>query len=89
MMPRSVMGLLCCWPRFSKQAAGSIWRMIPHCIMWSLWRERNARCFEGSEKSIHDLKMLFLYTLLEWAAALGFIPYSPLLDFINFCSFAL
>ena len=62
-MPRTVMGLLFCWPQLSKRAVGSIWCMIPHCIMWSLWRERNARCFEGCEKTIHDLKKLFLYTL--------------------------
>ncbi len=62
-MPRTVMGLLFCWPRLSKRAVGSIWCMIPHCIMWSLWRERNARCFEWCEKTIHDLKKLFLYTL--------------------------
>ena len=70
-------------------AVGSIWHMIPHCIMWSLWRERNARCFEGCEKTIQDLKKHFLCTLLEWAAASGFISDSPMLDFVNFCSFSL
>jgi hypothetical protein len=23
-----------------------VWRMVPHCVMWCLWRERNARHFE-------------------------------------------
>ena len=30
--------------------------MIPHCIMWILWRERNSRTFEGCERTIQDLK---------------------------------
>uniref|UniRef100_A0A2N9G3X9 Reverse transcriptase zinc-binding domain-containing protein n=1 Tax=Fagus sylvatica TaxID=28930 RepID=A0A2N9G3X9_FAGSY len=74
-MPRSVMGLLLCWPRLSKRANGIIRGMIPHCIMWSLWRERNSRSFEGREKPLLDLKQSVLNTLLEWAAAMGLIPW--------------
>ena len=88
-MPSSVLGLLNSWPRLSKRASGSIWRSLPHCIMWSLWRERNAKSFEGCEKNIHDSKKFFLYTLMEWAVALGVISCYSLLDFIELCSFTL
>ncbi len=34
----------------------------PHCIMWTIWRERNHRTFEDEEKSIdsiQDMKNIF------------------------------
>jgi hypothetical protein len=85
-MPRRVMDLLFCWPGLPKQKAGDIWRLIPHCIMWCLWRERNARCFEDCELPIQDLKNLVLNTLWKWAAAQGLVSGSSLLDFIDTCS---
>jgi hypothetical protein len=86
-MPRSVMGLLLCWPRLSKRANGIIRGMIPHCIMWSLWRERNSRSFEGREKPLLDLKQSVLNTLLEWAAAMGLIPCYSLIFAPLLCNF--
>ena len=46
-MPRDVMELLFCWPQFPQRVPGNIWNIIPHCLTWILWRERNARIFEG------------------------------------------
>jgi hypothetical protein len=88
-MPRRVMDLLHCWPGLTKQKAGDIWRLIPNCIMWCLWRERNSRCFEGCEMPIQDLKNFVLNTLWKWAAAQGLVSGSSLLDFIDTCSFSL
>ena len=88
-MPRRVMDLLHCWPKLNRQIAGEIWGLIPHCIMWCLWRERNARCFEGCEMSIQDLKKFVLNTIWEWAAAQGLVSGYSLLDFIGTCSFTL
>ena len=36
-----------------------IWKADPHCIICCLWQERNTRSFEGCERSILDLKLLF------------------------------
>ena len=88
-MPRRVTDLLYCWPGLPKQKAGDIWRLIPHCIMWCLWRERNARCFEDCEMPIQDLKNFVLNTLWKWAAAQGLVSGSSLLDFIDTCSVSL
>ena len=88
-MPRRVMDLLHCWPRITRWTVGDIWGLIPHCIMWCLWRERNAWCFEGCEMPIQDLKKFVLNTLWEWAAAQGLVSGYSLLEFIGTCSFTL
>ena len=59
-MPRTVLGLLGCWQgNFGRHWIGYIWSIIPHCLMWCLWWERNCRCFEDYENSIPDLKLFF------------------------------
>jgi hypothetical protein len=46
-MPRRVVELLACWKRrFSQNDLNVVWNVIPSCLMWCIWRERNARSFE-------------------------------------------
>ena len=59
-MPHSVLGLLGCWQgSFGRHRNGYIWSIVPHGLMWCLWRERNSHCFEDIERSIPDLKLFF------------------------------
>ena len=65
-MPCSVVELIACWSgKFIRIKTKVLWRMLLHCLMWFIWRERNTRTFEGNERSIHELKLLFLQTLFE------------------------
>jgi hypothetical protein len=32
-----------------------VWRMAPLCLMWNIWSERNARCFEDKEMTTAEL----------------------------------
>jgi hypothetical protein len=86
-MPRGVGDLLSCWhgPR-SKSEAGKIWKMMPHCLMWCIWQERNDRTFNGVEKSIPALKFHLLHTLLSWAKATHLDSSCSLFDMIDYCS---
>ena len=61
--------------------------MIHHCLMWGIWRKRNAHTFEGDERSIHDLKRLFLQTLYEWTNASGVFTFDSLVDLLDCCNF--
>ena len=43
-----------------------IWRLVPLCVMWCLWREWNARSFECNESGMIELRKLTLHTLFSW-----------------------
>jgi len=32
------------------------WKMAPACIWWTIWKERNQRCFEGKKSNILKIK---------------------------------
>ena len=63
-----------------------IWKVVPHWLVWCLWRERTARSFEGCELSIINLKMQFLQTLFDRMLAIGLFSFSSFLEFLDSCS---
>jgi hypothetical protein len=59
-MPCQVRMLVDCWQGgLGRQRNSLIWKVIPHCLMWCLWRERNLRSFEDLEMCSQDLKLFF------------------------------
>ena len=36
----------------------NIWNLIPGCLMWIVWLERNRHSFEDNEKTLDELKVL-------------------------------
>ena len=87
-MPWKTIDLLACWQgSFGRHQHLEIWKCIPHCLMWCLWRERNSRSFEGIEKNVADLKLLVLRTLFEWVSASCHFPCTTFLEFLDLCSF--
>ena len=45
-MPKQVIEVFCCWQgSMGRHQNLVIWKAIPHCLMWCIWRERNARIF--------------------------------------------
>ena len=86
-MLRRVIDLFVCWQRrLGSQQRSVIWRAVPHCLMWCIWKERNARTFEGCEKSIVELKLYFMRCLSEWLLATGSFSFSNLFEFLDLCS---
>jgi hypothetical protein len=68
-MPWGVANLLRSWWSGGRTRSVVVWKMIPLCIMWCLWFERNERFFEDSERSLEDLLHFFLTTLFTWTEA--------------------
>ena len=84
-MPCKVSDLLACWRRRAGSSKDVIWNAIPSCLMWLIWRERNRRAFEDSERHFMELKLTFLHTIVEWMAAMSSQPALSLLHFIDGC----
>jgi hypothetical protein len=68
-MPSSVLDLCACQCSSGKTRSAVVWKMVPICIFWSIWRERNNRCFEDLESSLEEILASLLYSLYSWTAA--------------------
>jgi hypothetical protein len=87
-MPKGVEDLLACWAgRCGKGEAASLWKIIPHCLIWTIWCERNARTFTGVEATVPALKFSFLQTLFEWTTTLNIAHSETMADMLDLCSF--
>ena len=84
-MPMSVVELLACWQgQFGRHRNRYIWIVVPHCLIWCIWKKRNSRCFEDSDCSMPDLKLLSFRTLIYvWRNQ----PFSSILDLLDLCNF--
>lgn len=45
-------------------------KMVPICILWCLWQERNNQTFKDKERSFEKLISIFLRTSFLWAIAI-------------------
>ena len=87
-MPHGVFDLFSSWQgSFGGHRSIDLWRAVPHCVLWCIWRERNSRCFEGKDRSISEIKSLLLHTLLEWSSSFNLFPCSNLLEMLDLCNF--
>ena len=87
-MPCKVIQLWVAWQIRSADLRNmAIWRMVPHCVIWCLWRERNARLFEVCESSMVDIKLLFFQTLYAWVNSVGVFSINSVTELIDHCCF--
>ena len=84
-MPKNVRELIEGWHVFNHHQI-RIWNAVPHCIMWSLWREQNSRIFEDKELNIEDLKLQFFLTLFESMKATNVSSCDSFQDFLISCN---
>jgi hypothetical protein len=77
-----VIELLACWRgQLGSRSVLDAWRMSPLCLMWCIWRERNARCFEDREISVEELKNILVKSLYTWTKAYNISQFSNFSDF--------
>ena len=50
--PATVSDLLFGWHNCWGKQSSLIWNLVAHCIMWTIWWERNCRIFEDKEHSV-------------------------------------
>ena len=88
-VPYIVVSLLFAWRNWLGNYSSNVWNMVPVCLMWLEWKERNARTFEGIERPIELLKTSLAGTLFEWSHIWGLTHCISLFDFLIFDRFAI
>ena len=87
-MPRSVLELFEAQQgKFARHRHIDVWKLVPHCLIWCIWHERNARSFEGCERSLLEIKSFFLHTLFEWSVIFSHFSCSSFPIFLDSCTF--
>jgi hypothetical protein len=82
-----VIDLMACWKgQRGNKMVMEVWRMAPLCLMWTIWREKNSRCFEDTELTRAELSNRFLKLLFLWAGALNIPQVSSMEQFAELCS---
>jgi hypothetical protein len=82
-----VLDLMACWKgQKGNKMVMKVWRMAPLCLMWTIWKERNARCFEDKELTMAELSNRFLKLLFLWAGVLNIPQVSNMQQFVEVCS---
>ena len=83
-MPKHTSELLKSWVRRGgSKSQRRWWRLIPSCIWWSAWKERNGRCFENRYNSIHKVKWNCIVSLFFWCKQLCIVDTDQIVDLIG------
>ena len=80
-LPAKVLDLLFGWFNGLGKHSSDIWNLVPHCLMWSVWHERNSRIFEDKEQSLLHMQESFVGRLYNCSRSWGFTTTSSLPEF--------
>ena len=61
-LPKRVIDLLASWRNWLGKCSSNVWNLVPHCMMWIIWRERNNCIFE--DLVLFGDKLLTLFATL-------------------------
>ena len=82
--PERVKEALFCWQgSFVGKKRKKLWKSIPLCIFWTVWKERNRLAFRGGFLAIQTLKNSFVCNLWSWAKLYRGEESSSLLGFLE------
>jgi hypothetical protein len=79
----TVAELLFSWWNGLGRHSSDIWNLVPACLMWSIWKERNQRIFEDVFKADNQLLEGFILNLFDWSKAWGFSSCTSIPEFIS------
>ena len=82
-MSGSVLDHVAGWRNWFGKHYSEVWNLVPACVMWSLWRERNNRTFEDVELSTTKLIESCMGSLFEWSRGWGFSTASSVGGFLD------
>ncbi len=71
-LPEKVVDLLFGWRNWFGKHSSEVWNLVPLCLIWTVWHERNKHTFEDTEHSGTKLLELFYGILFDCSRAWGF-----------------
>jgi hypothetical protein len=80
--PNSIKYLLYEWFNSFGKHESEIWKLVPLCLLWTVWCERNKRTFDDMEHSPSKLVELFFGLLFDWVQVGGLTLMNSLADFV-------
>ena len=83
-LPKTVSSLLFACRNWFGKYLSTIWNMVPACLMWVVWIERNTCTFEENERTLDLLKALLFGTLFKWARVWGFTNCISISEFLHY-----
>ena len=77
-LPNRVLNLLFGWWNWFGKKSSGVWNLIPSCLMWTIWRERNNRTLSTRkllwiETTMDKLSEIFFGVLYDWSRVWAFI----------------
>lgn len=85
-MPSKIVDTLSSWEEAGKGAINrSYWRTIPSCMWWTIWKERNARCFEDRSRTVRKIKTDCILLLCFWCTRNSPVDADNTLDVLESC----
>ena len=75
--------LLFGWWNWFGKSSSSVWNLIPFCLIWTIWRERNNRTFKNIEVSVGKIIEIFFRSLYDWFQTWGLTSSLSVGDFLE------
>jgi hypothetical protein len=70
-LARRVVDLLFRWRNWFGKHESGVWNLVPLCLMWTIWKERNSRIFQDKASSMDQIKGAFVNALFDWLGCRG------------------
>ena len=55
LLPYTMPTLLSGWRNWFRKHSPDVWNLMPTCLMWLVWKERDSPMFEDAERSLDQL----------------------------------
>jgi hypothetical protein len=82
-LPQTVAKLLFSWWNGLGHHSSDVWNLVPLCLMWTIWKERNSRTFEDVSSTDIQLRDCFASNLFEWSKVSGYSISLTITTFIS------
>jgi hypothetical protein len=82
-LPEWIMELLFGWWNWFGKTSSGVWNLVPSCLMWTIWQERNSRTFKNIVSFVGKIMESFFGSLFDWSRVWGLTLSSSIGDFLE------